>query len=163
MPIKPPEPKPKPKPVKEVKKEVKPKKKVRQDKPKSQPVLKNQKVSELAPPVTKPIGIAQGNPNVKAGSTANTGPVNISRPNYRVRPKPQYPRSAQRRGEKGTVVVRVLIGLDGTAKKVTLQKATPYAGLNEAALSAVRRARFKPYMVDGVPREAQADIPIKFE
>ena len=164
IPIKPPEPKPEP--PKEVKKPVKPKEKPVKPKPKPKPVqpqIKAAKVSELAPPVTKPIGIPQGNPDVKAGSTANAGPVNISQPNYRVRPKAEYPRSAKMRGEKGTVIVRVLIGTNGTAKRVTLQRATQYASLNEAALSAVRRARFKPYMVNGVPREAMADIPIKFE
>ncbi|NLY63850.1 MAG: energy transducer TonB [Alcaligenaceae bacterium] len=166
IPIKPPEPKPEP--PKEVKKPVKPKEEPVKPKPKPkpkpvQPQIKAAKVSELAPPVTKPIGIPQGNPDVKAGSTANAGPVNISQPNYRVRPKAEYPRSAKMRGEKGTVIVRVLIGTNGTAKRVTLQRATQYASLNEAALSAVRRARFKPYMVNGVPREAMADIPIKFE
>ncbi len=71
--------------------------------------------------------------------------------------------SAKRRGEKGTVVVRVLIDRNGVAKRVSLLKGTPYDALNKAALNAVREARFKPHTENGVPREALADIPIKFE
>ena len=161
MPIKPPEPKPKPPKV--VKKEVKPKKKIQQDKPKAKPVLKSQNVSEQAPPVSKPIGIPQGNPNVKPGSSADSAPIVVRQVGYRVRPKVSYPMSSKRRGEKGTVIVRVLIDRNGSAKRVSVLKGTPYEALNKAALNAVRQARFKPHTENGVPREALADIPIKFE
>ncbi|MFA5702997.1 MAG: energy transducer TonB [Advenella sp.] len=166
MPIKPPEPKPEPKPEppKVVKKEVKPKKKVELEKTKAKPVPKSQKVSEQAPPVTKPIGVPQGNPNVKPGSSsADSAPIVVRQVGYRVRPKVNYPMSSQRRGEKGTVIVRVLIDRDGAVKRVSVLKGTPYDALNKAALNAVRQARFKPHTENGVPREALADIPIKFE
>lgn len=166
MPVKPPEPKPesKPEPPKVVKKEVKPKKKVEQEKPKPKTVLKSQKVSGQAPPVSKAIGVPQGNPNVKPGSaSADSAPIVVRQVDYRVRPKVNYPMSSRRRGEKGTVIVRVLIDRDGTAKRVSVLKGTPYDALNKAALNAVRQARFKPQTENGVPREALADIPIKFE
>jgi len=78
------------------------------------------------------------------------------------KPKLDYPRASLRRGEQGRVVLRVLISPKGTADKVTVQSSSGHRLLDEAAIKAVRRTRFKPYTEDGVAYPAQADIPFNF-
>jgi len=67
-----------------------------------------------------------------------------------------------RRGEQGLVMVRVLISTSGKVANATVVKSSGHPRLDESALKAVRAARFKPHTVNGVPRQALADIPINF-
>lgn len=78
------------------------------------------------------------------------------------RPNPVYPRASERRGEKGRVVVRVLISPQGTVADVSVRSSSGYSRLDEAALTAARTARFKPYMENGIAYQAMADIPFDF-
>jgi protein TonB len=75
-----------------------------------------------------------------------------------------YPRLSQRQRETGLVVVRATIGVAGGApRSVTLERSSGHSRLDDAALAAVRRARFKPHSERGQPVEGWALIPIKFE
>src|SRR5690606_29952095 len=75
------------------------------------------------------------------------------------RPTPQYPRASQRRGEQGRVVVRVLISPEGRVLEASVQRSSGHERLDNAALKAVRSARFKPYTENGHAYRAMADIP----
>jgi protein TonB len=77
-------------------------------------------------------------------------------------PHPRYPAAAQRRGQTGKVVIRVVISADGGVVKAVIEKSSGHALLDDAALEAVRKARFKPYTENGVAYSARADIPIDF-
>lgn len=78
------------------------------------------------------------------------------------RPVPDYPRMSQRRGEQGRVVVRVLISPEGRVTQATVRSTSGHQRLDDAALKAVRSARFKPYTENGRAYQAQADIPFDF-
>ncbi|NOL49506.1 energy transducer TonB [Pelistega europaea] len=142
-----PKPKPKPRPPKEVKKTV---------------TVKQQKTDPNAT-TTKAFGIPTGKENAPAGGSANLGPVRVTSVSYLVRPKPVTPRSSLIRGERGLVIIRVVISTNGSVKSASIQKASPYSALNNEALRAVQRARFRPYTENGVPRESMADVPIEFK
>lgn len=77
-------------------------------------------------------------------------------------PSPRYPAAAQRRGQTGKVVVRVLISPQGNVVNASIEKSSGHVLLDDAALDAVQRARFKPYTENGVAHSARADIPIDF-
>jgi len=77
-------------------------------------------------------------------------------------PKPDYPRMSARRREQGRVVLRVVISPEGTVVNVTVQSSSGYKLLDDAAIRAVRIAKFKPYTENGVAYPAQADIPFDF-
>ncbi|HBP30105.1 MAG TPA: hypothetical protein DD666_11895 [Advenella kashmirensis] len=109
------------------------------------------------------MGVSNGASAKPSGGQTNQAPKVVSSVSYLVKPKPTYPRAAKMRGESGTVIVRVHISTAGTVKSATLRQALPYDSLNDAALRAVRRARFKPYSENGVPRDSIADIPIVFQ
>lgn len=79
-------------------------------------------------------------------------------------PQVEYPRASLRRGETGLVVVRAYVGTGGGAPhSVQVERSSGHARLDQAALAAVQKARFKPYAEAGRPVEGWALIPIRFE
>jgi protein TonB len=62
------------------------------------------------------------------------------------------------------VVLRVRVGIDGRPKAVEIAGSSGHPRLDEAALRAVREARFRPYLEDGRPREALVpNVEIRFQ
>jgi periplasmic protein TonB len=89
-------------------------------------------------------------------------PKVISEVAYLQPPAPRYPAESRRSRERGLVVVRVLVDEAGRAREVNVQQSSGYPRLDKAACQAVERARFKPYVEEGVARPAIAIIPIEF-
>lgn len=58
--------------------------------------------------------------------------------------KPKYPEIAQEAGIEGTVIVQVFVDKKGRVKETLILKGIPNTGLDEAAINAVRKTRFKP-------------------
>ena len=79
-------------------------------------------------------------------------------------PQVVYPPLSLRRAEAGQVIVRAYIGTEGGAPRtVQVERSSGHARLDQAALSAVQAARFKPYAEKGQPVEGWALIPIRFQ
>ncbi|MCA1755034.1 MAG: TonB family protein [Spirochaeta sp.] len=76
---------------------------------------------------------------------------------------PEYPAQARRRGIEGVVVIRVTISPKGEPVNTTIVSASAHAQLNEAAISAIREARFRPGTIDESPAEMNLSIRIVFE
>ena len=70
---------------------------------------------------------------------------------YLRNPPPAYPALSRRRGEKGTVVLRVHVSRQGAAEEVQARTSSGSAALDEAALEAVRQWRFVPARQGGEP------------
>lgn len=73
---------------------------------------------------------------------------------------PEYPDSAKRAGIQGTVVVRVLVRRDGRVGDFRVIESVP--GLDEVAVRAVVRWRFRPARSNGVPVPVWAAVPVRF-
>jgi protein TonB len=82
---------------------------------------------------------------------------------YLVKPPLVYPRASARLRESGTVTIRVYIDENGVPGDVQVSKSSGFARLNEAAVAAVRQARFKPYVENGRPTGGWAFIPLVFD
>jgi protein TonB len=78
-------------------------------------------------------------------------------------PAPTYPAASRRFGESGRVFVRVLIDERGLPRQLQLQRSSGFERLDDAALAAIRAARFRPYTEDGRALVVWAVIPIHFE
>lgn len=78
-------------------------------------------------------------------------------------PAPTYPSASRRLGETGRVLLRVEIDTHGRARQVQVSRSSGSARLDEAALAAVRAARFKPYTENGQPFVVWTTVPIVFE
>ena len=74
-----------------------------------------------------------------------------------------YPRLSRKLGEAGRVMLHVYIGQDGLPKQVDLSQSSKFGRLDDAALAAVRKARFRPPTVNGQLIEGWAYVPIDFE
>ena len=77
-------------------------------------------------------------------------------------PGPEYPRSARRRGDEGTVVLRVLVSAAGLPDSVHLLSSSGFQSLDTAAAEAVRGWRFIPARRGDVAVPATVDVPIAF-
>ena len=82
---------------------------------------------------------------------------------YLEAPAPEYPRVSRRFGEAGRVLVRVFIDETGQPRQVVIAQSSGHPRLDEAALAAMRKARFRPYTENGQPTAGWAPAPIDFE
>lgn len=82
---------------------------------------------------------------------------------YLNNPRPAYPLAARRRGDQGTVLIRVLVSADGLAASVGLEKTSGHPSLDEAALSAVKSWRFVPARQGGQAIELPYVVPVVFK
>ena len=58
--------------------------------------------------------------------------------------RPVYPEIAQEAGIEGTVVVQVFVDKKGRVKDTLVLKGIPNTGLDEAAVTAIKKTRFRP-------------------
>ena len=91
------------------------------------------KVVKVKPAVKKPVRLTEDMPK----------PVQL------VMKTPDYPSSAKAAGIEGTVIVKYVIGEDGSVRDVKALKGPPE--LTDAAVEAVKTWRFQPILVDGAP------------
>lgn len=75
----------------------------------------------------------------------------------------RYPMDSRRRGEHGTVLLRVLVGRDGLPVDIAVERSSGHRSLDRAAREAVLRWRFRPVQVNGVTVQASGLVPIKFD
>lgn len=98
----------------------------------------------------------------EAGRGGDVGGTS-ARPDYSVNPKPPYPMLARRRGEQGTVLLRVLVRADGHVAEAEVKQSSGSALLDDVALRTVRSTwRFTPARLNGVPVESWVEVPIRF-
>jgi TonB family protein len=79
-----------------------------------------------------------------------------------------YPPDAREFGIGGSVRLDAIIGVDGTAKRIEMRPDGNWAalqqlGFEEAAVSAVKRWRFFPALLDGRPVDAELTVVGIFE
>jgi protein TonB len=86
-----------------------------------------------------------------------------AKPLYRVNPLPEYPVIARRRGFQGSVVLEVLVGLNGKVVDLRVAKTSGYPILDKAAIATVKNWSFEPGMVGKERTSMWVRIPIRFE
>jgi len=75
---------------------------------------------------------------------------------------PLYPEIAQEAGIEGTVVVQVFIDKKGRVQDTVILKGIPNTGLDEAAVKAIRKTRFRPAKQRERPVGVWISIPVNF-
>jgi TonB family protein len=76
-------------------------------------------------------------------------------------PDPEYSKEAKKKKYEGVVVLLAVVTTEGKATNINVAK-SPELGLDEKAIEAVRKWRFKPAMKDGKPVPAQVPIEVTF-
>ncbi|MFA5120498.1 energy transducer TonB [Zavarzinia sp.] len=111
----------------------------------SPPVVPGDPVADAAAPAAPgPPGPAA--PAAAGGVTAEPAAISCR--------APAYPPAARRRGETGTVEMRLLIDVDGRVTDSALEGSSGSAALDAAALAALSDCRFKPGLTGGQPHPA---------
>lgn len=64
---------------------------------------------------------------------------------------PAYPRLAEQAGLTGRVLVKALVGKDGSVKDAAVYKSSGTPSLDEAAVAAAHKCKFKPAIQNGRP------------
>lgn len=78
--------------------------------------------------------------------------------------QPEYPRYSKKLHEHGTVLLKVLIDEEGLPRQVLVQQSSGFERLDDAAVQAMRRVRFKPFVRDGIAVAVWAtSVPIGFD
>lgn len=76
-------------------------------------------------------------------------------------PKPLYPSLARQARVQGAVRLKAVIGKDGAIHSLCLSKPMG-AGLDEAAMAAVEKWLYQPYLLAGEPVEVETQVTINF-
>jgi periplasmic protein TonB len=159
----PPKPVPQPVPKPQPKPKVKPK-----IEPKPTPMPVTEAPSQIAAPAPEPTPPAPAQPAPPPAAPAIgkpsmdlAAPKNVAHLSCNIA-QPDYPAMSKRRGETGTAVIRLTVGLSGKIENVTLQKSSGSSRLDDAALDAVRGSACSPYKENGEAIRASATVPFVF-
>jgi protein TonB len=168
-----PEPEPQPEPVPQAL-EPTPQAPIVKPRPPVKPIVKPQQkpkpraepkpVQAEAPvqPQTPPSGAPEG-ADQTSQAPRQAEPVMVNSVEYDgARPMPVYPMASRMRREEGRVVVLVRISAQGRVEDARVDTSSGYSRLDDSALDAARRARFKPLMRNGVALPAMARLPFDF-
>lgn len=85
-----------------------------------------------------------------------------SNADYLHNPPPSYPAISRRLGEQGQVLIRVLVGKDGSARQADIHQSSGFARLDQSALQAVLRWRFVPGKRSGQAEDMWFQVPVDF-
>ncbi|MDT7834292.1 energy transducer TonB [Aquabacterium sp. OR-4] len=132
------------------------------------PVLPSVQPAVAAAPTTAAVTATAAAPAAVAVANvapAPTGPRMLpsAAVQYLVAPVVEYPRASRRLQETGRVIVRVLISETGMPERLSIERSSGHPRLDEAALAAVRQARFRPYVENGQAQSGWAQVPVSFE
>lgn len=93
----------------------------------------------------------------------DTGPVSVGSLAYVKAPPPTYPRAEIRSGIGGTVLLRVLVDVDGRPLQVVVLESSGNRNLDRSARDNVlKNWLFQPAMRDGQPVQAYGKVPVVF-
>lgn len=96
------------------------------------------------------------------GTDESTAVLTIARPDYGSNPPPEYPRRARKQGWQGTVLLRVAVSSTGAPSAVTVARSSGYPLLDDAAIEAVLRWRFRAARRGDEPVESTVEVPVTF-
>jgi len=109
--------------------------------------------------------VPPGNDDTGGGDVIDIGPATPSpmQLQYRLAPAPAYPRRALQQRLTGTVLLQVLVDIDGKPLEVTVAQSSGHRELDEAARAQVlKRWSFQPATKDGLAVQAIGMVPVQF-
>jgi TonB family protein len=78
------------------------------------------------------------------------------------RVNPDYPSAAKKEGIAGSVDLEVTVSTQGVVEDVSIVQATPPDMFDKSALAAVRKWKYDPRFVDGLPSQAHLKVHLDF-
>ena len=84
-------------------------------------------------------------------------------PQPAVQVSPRYPARARAEGVTGFVKLRMLVGRDGSVVEARVLASTPRGTFDQAALTAIRKWRYRPAQYRGQPVKMWAEMVLRFD
>ncbi|HQU31874.1 MAG: energy transducer TonB [Planctomycetia bacterium] len=84
------------------------------------------------------------------------------KPDYLRNQPPEYPQLAKQMRQEGLVILKVEVDQKGVPITVEVEQGSGYQLLDQAALKAVKRWRFQPERIGGMPVKSRVSIPVRF-
>ncbi len=84
------------------------------------------------------------------------------KPGYLKNPPPPYPSEAIRKEQEGLVMLSVWVSRSGEVQSVEISQSSGVAVLDQSALKAVRKWKFKPARSGALAIESRVNIPVRF-
>ena len=91
----------------------------------------------------------------------NSPPPCATPPQVVKSPPPNYSKEARKKKIEGTAVLWLIVGADGLPRNIRVARSLGY-GLDEEAIKAVQKWRFRPSTVDGHPVAVQINVEVSF-
>lgn len=131
---------------------------------------------ETPPPLPKPVPpkphqkptIAKGDGSApKPGKDATTasadgGAIMDAKPDYLSNPPPVYPESSRRSKQEGVVLLEVIVSTEGRPDSISVQSTSGFPPLDQSAVTAVRKWRFRPAAMGSIKVRSRVLIPVRF-
>lgn len=127
-----------------------------------QPRLVEAPAAPTPPPASAPAAAAS---DARPATETLSPPAPAETPPQRIveqSPPPQYPASALRSGQSGSVLLDVMVDAQGRPARVNIARRSGSRALDRAAVQAVEKWRFTPATVNGQPVPGQVQVPIDF-
>ena len=103
-----------------------------------------------------------GSPDNQATGIAGTN-TELAYPNYNLNPKPNYPRTARKRGYEGEVKLKVFVLENGKVGEIVVARPSGHEILDQSALEAVKNWIFIPGKENGKEISSWVTVPITFQ
>lgn len=135
-----------------------------------QPELRPQPETQPPPPVLTDVATEMSLPpptnigtEVAKIDVPPVGPLASEHLQYADAPAPSYPREALLAGAEGTVLLKVLVDVDGTPLSVEIEHSSGNRRLDDAARRQVlRKWKFRPAIRDGQAIQVYGLVPVNF-
>lgn len=135
----------------------------------TQPLLRQSVMPPAVVATAEPGDITVPNDATVIEGDATDLPPSIATPQtgaqlqYALAPPPAYPREALRDGQRGTVLLQVLVDTDGKPLQVDVAQSSGHRSLDRAAQRHVlARWTFRPALQNGRPVQAIGLVPVEF-
>jgi protein TonB len=138
--------------------------------PPQQPVVNSpappalpQPKSHIVPTVAKGDG-SSPKPGRDAVTLSSAGGVQTeAKPDYLNNPPPIYPEPSRLAKQEGTVVLEVFVTAEGSAGSVSVETSSGFGLLDQSAVTAVQKWRFRPALLGGMKVKSKVIIPVLFQ
>lgn len=121
-------------------------------------------IADVARPAERPppVVVKAPRPDKVEVAPGPTPPAVVEEAETLDAPAPAYPRQALRKRQEGTVVLLADVRANGTVENARVESSSGFPLLDDAALDALERWRFKPRVTSEGSRPFVARVPFKF-
>jgi periplasmic protein TonB len=139
------------------------KKAARVQKPRPQPPMRLPPANSNPPPAQKQVTVVSTPSVARPTAPAAAAVTEESREvEYLYNPPPDYPRRARRLGLEGEVLIRTRVMPNGESDELVLAQSSGHTLLDQAAMAAVRKWRFRPARRGDERIVSWVEIPVRF-